>query len=299
MMIFERITSVFTSQTTSNFSKQPSTKTASSTTILKESPPVQMPNNTTINTATARKQQQTCNINIKKCKPIRNTNSNNLPEAEKKTLQSPSNQNVLKLHKAMVTLFDIWIEMEKGISRTQKIWENLVNLEDELQDIGHWEMQREVAPKQQSLMCDILVKLIAIENSMLNRLEDLQNFIDKQFTFDVSRSSNSNPHVKIKAEEKLDHHRLIELFKYDSVIQAFPHALQLHEFLQVNEHIDRVMLAFQYIDHIKKLYHVCQSADQQEFTEDLPLEQIHKKFQMLLQNYETTVLKLNYCLKLN
>ena len=45
-------------------------------------------------------------------------------------------------------------------------------------------------------------------------------------------------------EDPLDHLQVIQLFKFDTKSQKFPSALELHEFLQVNEHIDRIMNAY-------------------------------------------------------
>ncbi len=251
--------------------------------------------NTTV-TSTAitatKKIQQTRSIQIRK------TKSGTELETLEITSQEATHEDkvVVQLQSLMREYNSLYRDIERGTRRIHSIWENIVNEDVECCDVGNWEMQCEIAPSQQNQICSILSKIISIENSVLNRFDDLQNFIDTLCKADRSYSLNSPCKIFKNDEDPLDHLQVIQLFKFDTKTQKFPSALELHEFLQVNEHIDRIMNAY---DMITKVMTVVSRNCPNGHSEQSIIGHIHKKFLELLQKFEATILRLNKCLKLN
>lgn len=248
--------------------------------------------NTTV-TSTAitatKKIQQTRSIQIRK------TKSGTELEALEITSQEVRSEDkvVTQLQSLMREYNSLYRDIERGTKRIHSIWENIVNEDLECCDVGNWEMQCEIAPSQQNQICSILSKIISIENSVLNRFDDLQNFIDTLCKTDRGYCLNSPCKIFKNDEDHLDRHQVIQLFKFDTKTQKFPSALELHEFLQVNEHIDRIMNAY---DMITKVMAIVSNKGN---SEESAIGHIHKKFLILLQSFEATILRLNKCLKLN
>lgn len=247
---------------------------------------------TTTTTTTNKKIQKTRSIQIRKSKS--GSDLETLEISQETTAQERFSAQIQGIMKQYNSLYR---DIERGTQRIHSIWENIVNEDlESCCDVGNWELQCEIAPRQQNQICSILSRIISLENSVLNRIDDLQNFIDSLCKVDKSCNLNSPCKLFKNDEDHLDHHQVTHLFKFDTKSQTFLSALELHEFLQVNEHIDRIMNAYDMITKVKAIVsHSCAKGD----SEESAIELIHKKFLLLLQNFESTIVTLNKCLKLN
>lgn len=79
-----------------------------------------------------------------------------------------------RIESAVQRLSQLLIEMEYGIKYTESVWERI-----SASNAGVVHM--EVAPKSQALLCNALTRMISLENSMLNRIEDMQNCVEQEY----------------------------------------------------------------------------------------------------------------------
>lgn len=94
-----------------------------------------------------------------------------------------------------------------------------------------------------------LTRLISIENTMLDCIEEVQSFAENKFKLFVASSTSTGPHTT-HSQAPYKKGNVPPLYS----AQGFQ-GIELHKYLQVNEHIDRVCECSDHLTALQELLH--------------------------------------------
>jgi hypothetical protein len=208
----------------------------------------------------------------------------------------------------LTALQDLGYDMETGIQVAEALWESITTCKGSPDYI--FEMEVAMNNHEVTVFAELLTKLINIENTLLNIIEQYQFYLENSYVIDDTVYSKTNKTgVPIRTARTKDPCMSPNTIRSMPIDFSNGLTQTLLQCLQMNEHIDRVCKCSKVFNSIRRVLmedeEVVEAevlhSDIMNITGTLPkvtnhltmLEKMHGKFKRKLSEYEETIFQIN------